>query len=140
MSTRNDVSKVVVLLIGKSRHMFSFLRPSLEKLGCECRVAKSCQEIGELLSRNKLHIVLSLNCYQNLSEMVPLLAGQCVSMFQVLRVEKGCWWLPILRNGLDCLGASAFSPEEFTYILTEIVLDIQINATANKPCDSSSQI
>jgi hypothetical protein len=117
--------------------MVSFLRPPLEKLGCECYFADSYQEISELLSRNKLRIVLSLNCYQNLSEMVPLLAGQCVSMFQVLRVEKGCWWLPVLRNGLDCLGASAFSPQEFTYILAEIVMGIHINATANKPCDSS---
>lgn len=69
--------------------MVSFLRPPLEKLGCECYFAKSYREISELLSRNKLNIMLSLNCYQNLSEMMPLLAGQCVSMFQVLRVEKG---------------------------------------------------
>jgi hypothetical protein len=97
----------------------------------------SYQEISELLSHNKLDIVLSLNCYQNLAEMVPLLAAQCVSMFQVLRVEKGGWWLPVLRNGLDCLGASAFSPQECTYIVAAIVMGIHITATANKPCDSS---
>lgn len=80
VSTGNEISKVGVLLVGKSPHMVSFLRPPLEKLGCDCHFAKSYQEISELLSRNKLDIVLSLNCYQNSSEIVPLLAGQCVSV------------------------------------------------------------
>lgn len=133
VSTGNEISKVGVLLVGKSPHMVSFLRPPLEKLGCECYFADSYQEISELLSRNKLDIVLSLNCYQNLSEMVPLLAGQCVSMFQVLRVEKGCSWLPVIRNGEDCRGTSAFSPKEFTCVLAEIVMDIHIKVPSRTP-------
>jgi len=69
VSAGNEISKVRVLLVGKSPHMFSFLRPPLERLGCECHVAKSCQEISDVLSRNELHIVLGLNAYQNLSEI-----------------------------------------------------------------------
>jgi hypothetical protein len=113
--------------------MFSFLRPSLERLGCECHIAKSCQEISDLLSYNELRIVFGLNAHQNWSEIVPLLAGQCVSIFQVLRVEKGCWWLPVLRSGLDCLGASAFSPQEFTCVLAEIVMGIHVKVTSRTP-------
>src|SRR3984957_15478149 len=107
VSTGNEISKAGVLLVGKRPHMFSFLRPPLERLGCECHVARSCQEISDLLSRT------GLNAYQNLSEIVSLLAGQCVSMFQVLRVEKGCWWLPVIPNGRDCLGKSGFSSKAF---------------------------
>jgi hypothetical protein len=113
--------------------MFSFLRPPLERLGCECHVARSCQEISDLLSRIELLIVPGLNAYQNLSEIVPLLAGQCVSMFQVLRVEKGCGWLPVIRNGKDCRGTSAFSPKDFTYTLAEIVMGIHIKAASRTP-------
>jgi len=113
--------------------MVSFLRPPLEKLGCDCHFAKSYQEISELLSRNKLDIVLSLNCYQNSSEIVPLLAGQCVSVFQLLRVENGCWWLPVIRNGEDCRGTSAFSPKEFTCVLAEIVMGIHVKVTSRTP-------
>ena len=101
VSTGNEISKAGVLLVGKGQHMFSFLRPPLERLGCECHVARSCQEISDLLGRT---------AYQILSEIVSLLAGQCVSMFHVLRVEKGCWWLPVIRNGQDCLGTSALAP------------------------------
>jgi hypothetical protein len=134
VSTGNEISKAGVLLVAKSPHMFSFLRPPLERLGCECHVARSCQEISDLFSRTELHIVLGLNAYQNLSEIVSLLAGQCVSMFQVLRVEKGCWWLPVIRNGQDCLGTSAFSSKDFTYTLAEIVMGTHINITSRPRC------
>ena len=128
VSTGNEISKAGVLLVGKRPHMFSFLRPPLERLGCECHVARSCQEISDLLSRT------GLNAYQNLSEIVSLLAGQCVSMFQVLRVEKGCWWLPVIPNGQDCLGTSAFSSKDFTYTLAEIVMGTHINITSRPRC------
>jgi hypothetical protein len=125
VSTGNEISKAGVLLVGKGQHMFSFLRPPLERLGCECHVARSCQEISDLLGRT---------AYQILSEIVSLLAGQCVSMFHVLRVEKGCWWLPVIRNGQDCLGTSAFSSKDFTYTLAEIVMGTHINITSRPRC------
>ena len=128
VSTGNEISKAGVLIVGKSPHMFSFLRPPWERLGCECHVARSCQEISDLLSRT------GLNACQNLSEIVSLLAGQCVSMFQVLRVEKGCWWRPVIRNGRDCLGTSAFSSKDFTYTMAEIVMGIHINITSRPRC------
>ena len=54
-------------------------------------------------------------------------------MFQLLRVENGCWWLPVIRNGVDCVGTSAFSPKEFTSVLAEIVMGIHIKATSRTP-------
>jgi hypothetical protein len=123
-----EVSKISVLLVGDSPHMFSFLRPRLEKLGCECYFAKTCEEISELLPDIELHIGLSLNTSQNLADMMLLLESNCLSMFHLIPVENGCWWLPVLRNGEDCLGRSAVNSEEFTDILAEMVLDIHINA------------
>jgi hypothetical protein len=92
------------------------------------------RRLATFLSRTELHFVLGLNAYQNLSEIVSFLAGQCVSMFQVLRVEKGCWWFPVIRNGQDCLGTSAFSSKDFTYTMAEIVMGIPINITSRPRC------
>jgi len=64
--------------------------------------------MGKLLSHTELDIVLSLNAHQSLSELIALLAGSRVSMFHRVPVEEGCWWLPVLRNGHNCLGAAAF--------------------------------
>ena len=123
-----ELSKISVLLVGDSPHMFSFLRPCLEKLGCECYFAKTCEEISDLLTDIDLHIVLSLNTGQNLADMMLLLGSNCLSMFHLVSVENGCWWLPVLRNGEDCLGRSAVNTEEFTLILAEMAPDIHINA------------
>jgi hypothetical protein len=50
----------------------------------------SRREVGKLLGHTKLDIVLSSNTHQSLSEMMDLLAGLRVSMFQMLLVEESC--------------------------------------------------
>jgi len=62
--------------------------------------------------------------------MMRLLAGHSVNMFHPIPVETGCWWLPVLRNGEECLGLSAISTKEFTNIFAEMVLDTNIKATS----------
>ena len=128
-----ETPKVRVLLAGENPHLFAFFRSPLEKVGCECHFAKSYQEIGKLLSHTKLHIVLSSYWYQSLSEMMGLLAGLRVSMFHMLPVEDGCWWVPVPQHGENCLGARAFRPNEFNCVLAEIVRGIHTDATSSGP-------
>ena len=120
--------KVGVLLVGKSPHLFSFIQPPLERVGCQCYFAVSHQDIGDLLKYTKLDIVLSLNSHQSLFELIVLLTGLRVSMFHMLPVEEGCWWLPVLRNGAKCLGTPAIGPSEFRCVLAEIVKSIIADA------------
>jgi hypothetical protein len=73
----------------------------------KCHFAESNQELRNLLRHIKLDIVLSLNTHRRLFEMMSLLAGLPVNMFHLLPVEEGGWWLPVLREGQDCLGVDA---------------------------------
>ena len=123
--------KIRVLLVGRTPQLFSFIQPSLERVGCRCNFAQSQQEISKLLSRTTLDIVLSLNTHLSLSKMIALLAGRRVSMFHTVAVEKGCWWLPVLRNGENCLGAAAFRPNEFNKFLGEIVKNLGADARSS---------
>ena len=123
-STVDEIPKVGVLLVGKSPHLFSFIQPPLERVGCQCYFAESHQEIGDLLRHTKLDIVLSQNSHQSLIELIVLLAGLRVSMFHMLPVEEGCWWLPVIRNGEKCLGTPALGSGEFSYVLVEMVKGI----------------
>ena len=123
-----DARKVSVLLVDKSPHLFSFIQPSLERVGCQCYFAESHREIGDLLRRTRLDIVLSLNSHQSLFELMVLLAGLRVSMFHMLPVEEGCWWLPVIRNGEKCLGTPALGSGEFRCVLVEIVKGIIADA------------
>ncbi len=129
----DEIRAVNVLLIGESRHSFSFCLSPLTKVGCECHFADSRQEIVHILGRAKLDIVLSLNTQQSLAELTALLAGSCSSMFYRLPVEEGCWWLPVLRNGERCLGAPALRSIEFARALAEIVRGMSAEAAARRP-------
>jgi hypothetical protein len=95
--------RVSVLLVGEHPGLFSPI-VFLEKMGCECHFAESNQELRNLLGRTKLDIVLSLNTRHRLLEIMSLLAGLPINMFHQLPVEEGGWWLPVLREGQDCLG------------------------------------
>jgi hypothetical protein len=132
VSKVGEARKVKVLLIGESPCSFSFCRFPLEKAGCECHFVKSHQEMGRLLGCTRLDIVLSLNVHQSLSEVMALLAGSHVSMFHRVPVEEGCWWLPVIRNGHNCLGAAAFRPSEFTSVFAGIVKSIITDATLSR--------
>jgi hypothetical protein len=129
----DEPRKVSILLVGESPHLFSFLQPPLEKIGCQCHFAESHQEVGKILSHTKLDIVLSLSTLQSLSEMTAVLAGSRITMFHMLSVEERCWWLPVLRNGENCLGTPALRSTEFARVLAEIVKTINRDPASSGP-------
>jgi hypothetical protein len=131
--TGDETPKVRVLLVGDSPHLFVSFQFPLERVGCECHFAKSHEEMGKLFRHTKPDVVLSLNTCQSLSEMASLLGGLCVSMFHMLPVEEGCWWLPVVRNGENCLGAPAFRPNEFAHVLAEIVRGLHTVRQVDQP-------
>jgi hypothetical protein len=65
--------------------------------------------------------------------MIALLAGQRVSMFYMRPVEEDCWWLPVLRNGENCLGTPAIRTSGFTYVLVEIIKGIITDPASSGP-------
>jgi hypothetical protein len=132
-SETDGIRTVKVLLIGESRYSFSFCQSLLAKVGCECHIAESRQEIVHILGHAKLDIVLSVSTQQSLAELTALLAGSCSSMFHRLPVEEGCWWLPVVRSGESCLGAPAFRSSEFTRALADIVREMTSEAAARRP-------
>ncbi len=132
VSTIGEAWKINVLVVCESPHLLSSFR-HLEELGCECHFARSHREVSELLSHTEPDIVLSIYTHQRLSEMTALLAGLRVSMFYMLPVEEGCWWLPVLRNGENCLGAPAIRTSEFTYVLVDIIKRAITDAASSGP-------
>jgi hypothetical protein len=125
--------RVSVVLVGEHCCLFSPVL-FLEKMGCECHFAESNQELRNLLRHTKLDIALSLNTHHRLFEMMSLAAGLSINMFHLLPVEEGGWWLPVLREGQDCLGARAVRTKEFSKVLSAMVKGIRIaRSTATKP-------
>jgi hypothetical protein len=100
---------------GANPNSILFGRGPLEKITWECFVTESCDDVRRLLQEQeaRVNIVLGLKGLRGLSAVTALLVDSRVSMFCSALVEEGCWWLPVLRNGTNCLGAAALREKEF---------------------------
>lgn len=130
--TLDDKKGVEVLLAGDGRHAFSLSQRHLEKRGCRCHVAKSQGGLKDLVNQKRFDIVLTMLRIEGSSTdwLGAALSGSRASLFYMLPVEVGCWWVPVLRLGLDCLGSPALRHGEFFDVLNEIVDEIRVAAAA----------
>jgi hypothetical protein len=133
--TLDDKSGVEVLLAGDGRHAFSLPQRHLEKKGCRCHVAKSQRGLKDLVNHKQFDIVLAMLRIEGSSTdwLGAALSGSRASLFYMLPVEVGCWWVPILRTGVDCLGSPALRHGEFFDVLHEIVDEIRAAAATIVP-------
>jgi DNA-binding NtrC family response regulator len=116
-----------VLLIGERSHGSSYLASSLDKRGCECSFASSCQEAFLILRDQKFDLVLSPTSLRDgtLYSIMSLLEGSGTTVFYSCVVEDSCWWLPALRCGQKRFGSPALRPSEFVTLLEETIKEIQ---------------
>jgi hypothetical protein len=57
--------------------------------------------------------------------MLPRLGGSNCSVFSAFPVERGCWWLPMMYIGRECLGVPAMRTAEFLALLDDTVKSIR---------------
>jgi CheY-like chemotaxis protein len=112
-----------VLLVGQSFQASKVLTDRLHRWGLRCHFANSMRAAQLLLSSARVDVVLS-NVY--LSDgtgfcLLGALAGRPVTAFLCFPVEKGCFWLPAIDAGKECLGLPALRPSEFASALEEMV-------------------
>jgi hypothetical protein len=126
----NDKGTVEVLLVGDGPQVFSLSRGQLESKGCRCHFARSQRGLEELLNQKQFDIVLITHRIEGSSTdwLGAALSGSRTTLFYALPVEVGCWWVPVLRVGLECFGDPALRPREFSDVLNEIVDEIRKTA------------
>jgi hypothetical protein len=59
--------------------------------------------------------------------MIALLGRSNCHVFYAYPVENGCWWLPLMSGGQECLGAPALRPREFVGVLDQTLKEIRAN-------------
>ncbi len=121
-----------VLLVCEREQDLLSCRQLLERRNCQCHIAKSDQEIAELLKIWQFDVVLNTQRISggNVQRLGTLLFGSHASVFYSLRVDEGYWWLPVLTVGKECFGTPAIRPREFIHILIQLLLQIKTNVTA----------
>ena len=126
----DDSRKIRVLLVGDSPQLYYFYQKHLERNGCECEFAECERVAWEMLGQHKFDLVLSLHTSRGTGRpsLAVLLSGSRTTLFYALRVEVGCWWVPLLRLGEECFGAPALRPREFANALDEVLKEIRAAA------------
>ena len=111
-----DNSGIVrVLLVGDRPQLFLHHQKYLERNGCECEFVECERAACDMLGQRQFNLVLSLHADRgtNNSSLASLLRGSSTTLFYALRLEVGCWWVPILKLGDECFGSPALRPGEF---------------------------
>ena len=123
----DDSSVIRVLLVGDSPQLFFVYQKHLERNGCECEFVESEHEAWEMLGQREFDIVLSLHANRgsNSPRLAVLLSGTQTTLFYALRLEVGCWWVPLLKLGEECFGAPALRPSEFANALEGVLKEIR---------------
>jgi hypothetical protein len=123
----NQTAQIRVLLVGDSPEVFSSCRRRLEANGCRCEFAECEREVWNVLRQRQFDIVLSVHRGRSAhtESLGALLSGSRATLFYALPVEKGCWWVPILKVGEECFGAAALRPTEFSKVLDEVLEQIK---------------
>jgi hypothetical protein len=122
----DDSSMIRVLLVGDSPQLFFLCQKHLERNGCECEFAECERAAREMLGQCHFDLVLSWHTSRGTGSpsLAVLLRGSPTTLFHSLRLEVGCWWVPLLRLGEECFGAHALRPSEFASALDEVLKEI----------------
>jgi CheY-like chemotaxis protein len=111
-----------VLLVGQSVYSALALTQRLHRWGFQCHFAGNMQAAFDMLGSRPFHLVLS-NMHPSDGTgfgLLMALDGLPVTVFLCLPVEDGCFWLPAIDGGKDCLGSPALHPSEFASALEEM--------------------
>lgn len=115
-----DNRTVRVLLVGRSEKTFAHISRYLEQSGCECKFVSSYGDGLKVLEENSFDLVLCSG-QPGIKTLVSSVVGSPASVFCAHAVEDGCWWLPVVRQGEECLGSSALRPSEFRILLEQML-------------------
>ena len=111
-----------VLLIGPYFRRAHTLTDRLHRWAFRCHFASNVQEASDLLSSQPVNLVLSNTLLPDgtVFGLLVALTGLPVTAFLCLPVENGCFWLPAIDDGKECLGLPALRPSEFARTLEEM--------------------
>jgi hypothetical protein len=111
------------LLVGRNGSWGTTVLKSLEKFGSELFFVAPQTVTSEYVRRGAYNLILldSTVPPEQRRKLASELIGSDASIFYTFPVENGCWWLPALRQGQDCLGTPAFRRNEFPLELERIL-------------------
>ena len=110
-----DSGGIKVLLVGQTARSSFQLLQWLDNQGCQYHFASSCEDACILISETAFDLVISQFDLPDRTAypLLDRLVGSSATLFFSKPVEIGCWWLPMLVRGRECVGAYGLRSSEF---------------------------
>jgi hypothetical protein len=123
-----------VLLIGPYLRGAQALTDRLDRWAFRCHFAGNIREASDLLRSQPVNLVLSNTHLPDgtVFGLMVVLTGLPVTAFLCLPVENGCFWLPAIDDGKECLGLPALRPSEFARTLEEMTRSLGAPPQVNR--------
>jgi CheY-like chemotaxis protein len=112
-----------ILLVGDSETRPFCLCDRLNEWGGQCEFASCRADVVTLLRGQRFELVLSRMRLEdgNAFELIPLMQGRPISLFSYLPAKDGCWWLPLVQSGTECVSGPALPEPAFMQMLEGLV-------------------
>jgi hypothetical protein len=120
-------AQTTVLLAGEGMKVALHLQNNLRTRGCQLTFAPSPAAAAATVANGHFDIVLSEAKPEvgGTSRLIASLLGSRSHLFCSVAVEDGCWWLPAVRWGQNCLGVPAIPCRDFAAVLDQLLSEIQ---------------
>lgn len=115
-----------ILIITEGNGHASILVRRLEIHGCKCQFSTSFQDASRLIGADQYDLVLAPVRLRDgtVYGLMEAFIGTHTTVFGSHVVGDNCWWIPILRQGQECLEEGALRASEFVPMLDEVVAEI----------------
>ncbi len=112
-----------ILLVGDNETRPYWLSERLIDWGGQCQFASCRTDVAVLLRSQRFELLLSRMRLPdgNAFELIPLVQGRSTSLFSYLPAKDGCWWLPLVQSGKECISGPALPEPDFMEKLEELV-------------------
>ena len=117
-----DGDRVRVLLVGESEAEFSSVEAHLHGFNCYCEFVRSWSSGAGVAPHGSFDLILYSVDMKDFQATAAAVLHSSGSVFRCLPVEDGCWWVPTIVRGKQCVGASALRPNEFAQALDKLIL------------------
>jgi hypothetical protein len=129
-----DSCGIKVLLVSESAATLGYLSQQLKKRGYRCWFASSAHEFAAVSAEHHFPLVLSTI---PLWREAILFDDATRAVFYCYPVHNDCWWLPVMRDGEQCLGDRGLRSREFGRLLDKFRQELE---TVSVPAHVEKQL
>ncbi len=119
----NRARRARILLLGDPL-LISYFRLVLEKLGCECSIAKPNGDLATVDIGN-FDLVVSAIPGEREEALLSSLAGRGCTVYACRQLDDGGYgWFPIMVDGETCIKAQVLNPTDFIAYINQIAASL----------------